>query len=260
MSRMLSLNTQDFATLRDKNMIYVDKTMYIDKMRKMGRQFFLARPRRFGKSLFASTLRYYFQGRKDLFEGLAISETEKDWTEHPVLHFAFINADYTLEGAVDNSIHGILSNFEMVWGKSSGEITFGLRFEGIIRRAYEKTGKKVVIIIDEYDNPLVEVIDKPELKEKAKYTLKGFFGALKNMDEFIEFSFLTGITKFSKTSIFSGLNHLTDISMFNSFSAICGITEMELHDNYNDVIEEFGKKQNLTLEETYSALKKFYDG
>ncbi len=251
---------QSFPEIREKNFVYVDKTQYIPMLMKRGKYFFLGRPRRFGKSLFLSMLHAYFEGREELFEGLAISRHEHDWKNFPILHLDFTGRNYTKEGSLDSALDSVLSKYETVYnchleGKEPDE-----RFENIISNVYRQTGRKVVILIDEYDKPLLDTIELPELQDMFRNELRGIYGNLKKMDSYIEFAFLTGITRFGKLNIFSDLNNLKDLSMVEDFCGICGITSEELHKYFDSGIEALAKWNNITVEDSYEQLRLNYDG
>ncbi|MDR1633171.1 MAG: ATP-binding protein, partial [Dysgonamonadaceae bacterium] len=251
---------QDFEKLRTENFLYVDKTQFVYKLAQESRPYFLGRPRRFGKSLFLSTLKAYFLGKKELFDGLYIAGVEKEWAEYPVFHIEFVGEEYSSLDNFHAKLDLNLRNIENVWGRNKKDETFAGRFMGLIQRAYEKTGKKVVVLVDEYDKPLLESFNNPELNEKMRNTLKGFYGVLKGMDAYLRLVFLTGVTKFSKVSIFSDLNMLDDISMSNHFSGICGISEAELLENFQPEIRALAERLKLTCEDAFAKLKKNYDG
>ncbi|GHT39400.1 ATPase AAA [Bacteroidia bacterium] len=258
--RNLPIGIQDFEKLRTENYLYVDKTQYLYNLAKLSVPCFLGRPRRFGKSLFLSTLKAYFLGKKELFEGLAIAELEKEWMEYPVFHLDMNVESYIRLDSLDTALDTNLKGYEKIWGKDSEETTPASRFLGLIRRACEKSGRKVVVLVDEYDKPLVSTMDNAELNEEARKTLKGFYGVLKSADAYLRFVLLTGVTKFSKVSIFSDLNQLQDISMDSRFSGICGITETELIRDFQPELHALAEKQKLTYDETLIKLKKHYDG
>ena len=260
MGKKLPIGIQSFEKLRSEGYCYIDKTSHIYNMVSEGCYYFLSRPRRFGKSLFLNTLESYFLGKKELFEGLAIAESEHDWTEYPVLHLDLNTQQYGTEKALHNKIERELTVWESIYGKATEERDFGMRFEGVIKRAYEKTGRQVVILVDEYDKPLLQAIGNTELQDAYRATLKGFYGALKSMDGCIRFAFLTGVTKFGKVSVFSDLNNLRDLSMLPQYHDICGITEEELRTNFEEEVAELASAQNMTVDETYAALRENYDG
>jgi hypothetical protein len=258
--RKLPIGIQSFEDLRTGNYVYVDKTQYLYRLVTMGKPYFLGRPRRFGKSLFLSTLKAYFEGKKHLFEGLAIAELEKDWTEYPVIYIDFNKAAYTSLQTLHNVLNHILHEHEKKWGIDAKESEYSLRFENLIKTAYEKTGQKVVVLVDEYDKPLLGTMDNFDVHEDSRIALRGFYGVLKSMDTYLRLVFLTGVTKFSKISIFSDLNQLNDISMDESCAGICGITERELLDYFQPEIESLAERQKMTKEQAVAKLKKHYDG
>jgi len=258
--RKLPIGIQDFEYLRTDNCLYVDKTRYIYKLLQHGKPYFLGRPRRFGKSLFLSTLKAYFEGKKELFEGLKISELEKDWTKYPVIYLDFNRESYSNIDFFNKALDTNLSIHEERWGRVENETTPASRLIGLIRRASEKSGKKVVVLIDEYDKPLISTMNKPELNEEMREILKGFYGVLKAEDAHLKFVFLTGVTKFSKVSVFSDLNHLDDISLDSKYSEICGISETELLQNFKPEIQALADNRKFTYDEAFAKLKKLYDG
>lgn len=256
----LPIGIQDFESLILDNYLYVDKTAIMYQLISTGRYYFLSRPRRFGKSLFLSTLKAYFLGKKELFRGLAVENLEKEWVEYPVLHLDLNTANYIDRNALVNRLSSTLNQWEDKYGSDARDIDLGTRFEGIIRRAYEKTGRRVVILVDEYDKPMLHAIGNEELQNEYRSMLKGFYGVLKSMDSYIRFAFLTGVTKFSKVSIFSDLNNLNDISLGDDYSSICGISEEELHRVFQLHVERLAEYQKMTVDEAYAELKKRYDG
>ncbi|MDR1723567.1 MAG: ATP-binding protein [Tannerella sp.] len=258
--RNLPLSIQDFGKLRTMGCVYVDKTEYIKRLLDSGSQYFLSRPRRFGKSLFLSTMKAYFLGKKELFEGLYISGVEKQWLKYPVFHLDFTGEEYTSYRHFYSALEGNVNDMEDVWGKDEREKTLPKRFEGVIKRAKEKTGLGVVILVDEYDKPLLETMFDEKLHERVLKSLKGFYGVLKKMDDCLRFVFITGVTKFSRVSIFSDLNHLTDISLRDDYSGICGLTEKELKDNFQPELKALAEHLKTTDEEAFALLKKNYDG
>ena len=267
--RRLPISTQSFKQLRNDGDLYVDKTQYIEKLFSLGRIFFLSRPHRFGKSLFLSTLKAYFEGRKDLFEGLYIAEREEEiarrqrrapWEASPVLYLELNAEDYSTPEALENCLDTHLSAWEALYGSDGVAKTLSGRFRIVVQRAYEKMGKQVVILIDEYDKPLLETVVDEALNEANRSLLKAFYEVLKQCDEYIRFAFLTGITKFSKTTLFSGVNNLKDITLDNDYDAICGFTEEELTANFSPEIEKLAEAENTTVEATRARLKKEYDG
>lgn len=256
----LPIGIQDFESLRKDGYLYVDKTRLVHKLVSNGRYYFLSRPRRFGKSLLLSTIKTYFQGKKDIFKGLAIEQLEKDWTEHPIFHLDLNTEKYDCADVLKSRLNLFLSNIEDLYGANPNEEMLGQRFEGVIRRAYEKTGQRVVILVDEYDKPLLQAIGNEELQEQYRGILKGFYGALKSMDGCIKFAMLTGVTKFGKVSVFSDLNHLNDISMSLPYYDICGITENELLQCFQPSIEVLAEFQGQTYDEAVTELRTKYDG
>ena len=258
--RKLPIGVQSFEALRNENFLYVDKTEFVYRLASEGRQYFLSRPRRFGKSLLLSTMRAYFEGKKELFTGLKISELEKDWIKYPVFYFDFNQNKYESSNDLATVLDIHLSKWEEIYGKNPdiAEENLPTRFNYLLEAAHKKTGLGVVVLVDEYDKSLLE--SDSESLEKSKKLFKGFFGNLKSCDEHLKFVFITGVTKFSKVSIFSDLNQLNDISLDKRFSSICGITETELEDIFQPEIKEMAEEQNLSYEECLSQLKKMYDG
>ncbi|MCQ2344490.1 MAG: ATP-binding protein [Paludibacteraceae bacterium] len=257
----LPVGEQDFEKIRTLGRLYVDKTEFIYKLLDSGTYFFLSRPRRFGKSLFLSTLKAFYEGKRELFEGLAIARHEDvTWEKHPVLYIDLNVNNYDSEEVLKVKLDDSLNEWEGIYGCEDKGLTLGMRFEKVIRRACEQTGKKAVILVDEYEKPLLEAIGKPKLQEAFRDTLRGFYGVLKSMDAYIEFAMLTGVTKFGKLSVFSGLNNLKDISMVERFSDICGITEEELLSNLRQEIQQMADKNDMSYEECVGELRKMYDG
>jgi hypothetical protein len=255
-TRKLPIGIQDFEKLRRGNYLYVDKTAYVHTLVQTERPYFLARPRRFGKSLFLSTLKAYFLGKKELFEGLAVAELEKEWTEYPVFYIDFNVGIYTDLRSLYQTLDYNLRYMEEQWGKVEGDNNPATRFGILIRKAYEQTGNKVVVLIDEYDKPLLGTMDDLNANDEIRTALKSFYGALKSADACLRFVFLTGVTKFSKISVFSDLNQLQD----NRFSGICGISEAELICNFQPELYALAEAEGKTCEETLAELKKHYDG
>ena len=252
---------QTFEEIRTKNYLYIDKTKYIVDFREKGMKYiFLSRPRRFGKSLFVSTLQAYFEGRKELFEGLAIADYEKEWVKHPVLHFDMSGAKHFDADALNNYLNLELLPYEKLYGKGESEIYPNERLEGIVKRAYEQTGEKAVVIIDEYDAPLLDVVHEKENLQSLRRIMQNFYSPLKKLDPYLQFCFITGITKFSQLSIFSELNNLDNISMFDQYSALCGISKTELTTQMKPDVEALGKDLGMTYEECLAELTRFYDG
>ena len=259
--RYLPIGIQTFEELRTKNYIYVDKTAFVDSLVRSGKPYFLSRPRRFGKSLFLSTLRSYFEGRKDLFEGLAISKTETEWKEYPVFYFDFNVGDFTTEENFRSSLGLKLDSYEKIYGvKNPNAKSPADRFSDLLKSAHEKTGLQAVVLVDEYDKPLLNAIDDQNLVDAFRKILKTFYGVLKGEDAHIQFVFITGVTRFDKVSIFSDLNNLNDISLSEKYSAICGISQEELEENFVPEIEAMAEKNGYSKEECLAELKKNYDG
>ena len=228
------IGIQTFEKIIEGGYAYVDKTELVYKLVSSGEYYFLSRPRRFGKSLLTTTLEAYSQGRKDLFKGLAMDRLEKDWVEYPVFHLDFSGESYTKEEVTQSVINKFLLNKEAVYGTGEGETTFGLRLVGLLQRAYEQTGRKSVILIDEYDKPLTDTIGQQEIQDRNREILQGLYGNLKKADSYIKFAFLTGVSRYGKLGIFSAANNPEDISMVKDYATICGITETELHSVFDD--------------------------
>ncbi len=238
----------------------MDKTDLIHQIVRTGGYYFLSRPRRFGKSLLISTMEAYFQGKKGLFKGLAIENLEKDWTEYPVLHLDLSGVTYTDENVLNEKMESALSQWEQKYGIDNTFTVDGIRFENIIKTAYEKTGKPVVILIDEYDKPLLDSAGNETLREAFRSRLQGFYSVMKSQDGKLRFGFLTGVTKLGKLSIFSGLNNLNDISMNFRYADICGISEKDLHAYFDESVREMAEANGISQEECYAKLKDYYDG
>ena len=264
------IGIQDFESIITGDYVYVDKTALIYRLVTEGKIYFLSRPRRFGKSLLVSTLEAYFKGKKELFKGLAIDDLEKNWAEHPVFHISFGGENFIEQGALENKISVALDNWEKLYGKSPIANTFGGRFLYILQAAHQKTGKRAVVLIDEYDKPLLDVLDTGmaivvegqlrQLEEHHRNILKGFYSVFKEADAHLQFVLLTGVTKFSQVSVFSGFNQPEDISMSRDFEALCGITEKELYHYFAVPIAEMAKEYGCSVEEMKERLKKQYDG
>ena len=260
METKLPIGVQSFEKIRTEGYKYVDKTNLVYDIANNFNVCFLSRPRRFGKSLLVSTLEAYFLGRKELFKGLAIENLEKDWVEYPVLHLDLNLGEYKKEEGLVSVLNDALSGWELEYGSMQSEVTPALRFRGIIRRAFQKTGKKIVVLVDEYDKPLIRTITDKDLQEKHRTTMKDFYTVLKTCDDYIKFSFLTGVTKFSKVSIFSDLNNFKDISMLVDYYDICGITETELRNQFQTEVQAFARKFKCSIDGAYQMLKENYDG
>jgi len=258
--RKLPIGIQDFEKLRTNNFVYVDKTQYVYLLAQLGAPYFLSRPRRFGKSLFLSTLKAYFEGKKHLFEGLKIAELEKEWTKYPVIYIDFNVGLLTRAENVANKIKKQLEELTVLWDNNCDYEDLAIKFKAVIKAAYEQTGQKVVVLIDEYDKPLINTMDAPTANEEIRTLLKSFYGVLKSADAYLRFVFLTGVTKFSKVSIFSDLNQLTDISLHKQFAEICGISETELLQNFQPEIQALAERRKISYDEAFAELKKRYDG
>jgi len=258
--RKLPIGIQSFEKLRTQGYMYVDKTVAVYKIASTSIPYFLSRPRRFGKSLLISTFEAYFQGRKDLFEGLAIAEMETKWEKFPVLHLDLNAEKFNSVEHLDAILSGHLNKWEDVYGKDTREETLSRRFEGVIRRAYEKTGKGVVVLIDEYDKPMISNVLDTTLTDEYRKTLKAFYGVLKSSDRYLRFVFLTGVTKFAQVSVFSDLNQLVDISIKPDYATLCGITKNELIQVFTPELKILAEKQKLTFDEAVEKMVQQYDG
>ena len=254
------IGIQTFSKIIEEGYAYVDKTAFVHQLGANGGYYFLSRPRRFGKSLLVTTLEAYFQGRKDLFKGLAMEQLEKDWKVYPVFHIDLNTGLYTNPEGLVSIIDGHLRYFEKNYGIKSDNLSLSERFKVLIRNAYEQTGQKVVILVDEYDKPLLQAIGNEELQDSYRSLLKSFYGVAKSMDGCIHLAFFTGVTKFSKVSVFSDLNNLMDITLDRQFEEICGITEKEIHDNLDAEVGLMAEANRLTKEDCYAKLKENYDG
>ena len=259
--RILPIGIQDFPRIRDDGYLYVDKTEFVHKLATEGSAYFLSRPRRFGKSLLLSTLGAYFEGRKELFHGLAIERLEQDWIEYPVLRLDLNAERYDAPEGLHSILNSHLCRWEERFGApSADEDTLSRRFLGVIRRAERTTGRRVVVLVDEYDKPLLSTIGKPDLHEAMKGVLKAFYGVLKSADAHLKFVLLTGVTKFGQVSVFSDLNQLTDLSLHPAYGALCGITHSELLDNFRPELETLAARQKLSWEECIAEVRRMYNG
>ena len=254
------IGIQDFEDLQRNGYAYVDKTNFVYKLADEGKYYFLSRPRRFGKSLFLSTLEAYFQGKKELFKGLAIYDLETEWKKYPIFYIDLNTANFREKDSLYTVLNDYLTTWESKYGTRESEATLALRFKGVIARAAEKEGCGVVILIDEYDKPILQTLRDPELQAEHRAQLKAFYSVLKTQDRYIKFAFLTGVTKFGKVSVFSDLNNLTDISMDHRYISICGMTEKELLTNFKEGINELAEANGDTEEATIAKLKARYDG
>ena len=269
MPRRMPLGTQDFEKLRDFEDLYVDKTRYIEKLFSTGNVFFLSRPHRFGKSLFLSTLKAYFEGKKELFDGLYIAKVEEElarkqkrepWEAHPVLYFDLNAKVYDDKAALRTRLNQQLQKHEELYSVTPKSNDPDDRLVDLINSLFQKTGKRVVILVDEYDKPLLETIENEELNQANRAMLRAFYEVIKQCDGAIHFALLTGITKFSKTTLFSSVNNLKDISLLDEFAGVCGFTEQELLQHFNPEIEQLAQATKTSVEKTIETLKKKYDG
>jgi len=260
MAKLYPIGIQNFEKIRRDGFFYIDKTKLVYSLVKTGSYYFLSRPRRFGKSLLISTLEAYFEGKKELFEGLAIEKLEKDWVKYPVLHLDLNARQYENLDSLKSELNKHLEIWEKQYGDEYKDRALEERFYHVITKAYEKTGRPVVILVDEYDKPLLQAIGNEDLQTKYRNALKAFYGVLKSMDGFIKFALLTGVTKFGKVSVFSDLNNLKDISMDHRYIEICGITEKEIHENLEPELHDLADAQEMTYEEVCQELKERYDG
>ena len=258
--RRYPIGIQNFEELRNRQCVYVDKTELVYRLANTDKVYFFSRPRRFGKSLLISTLEAYFQGKKELFTGLAVERLEKDWIKYPILHLDLNIEKYDTPESLDNILEKSLTAWEKLYGAEPSERSFSLRFAGIIERACKQAGQRVVILVDEYDKPMLQAIGNEKLQKQFRDTLKPFYGALKTMDGYIKFAFLTGVTKFGKVSVFSDLNNLDDISMRKDYVEICGVSDQELHENLDIELHEFAETQGLSYDKLCTKLKEYYDG
>lgn len=254
------IGIQTFDKIREDGYVYVDKTELIYDIVRKGGYYFLSRPRRFGKSLLVSTMEAYFRGRKELFDGLAISQLEKDWMEYPVLHMDFSGKSYSDETVLSKVLDDQLCKWEQEYGCENRSDVPGIRFGNVVEAAFNKTGRQVAILIDEYDKPVIDNLTREELREPFRSALQGFYSVMKSKDAFIKFGFLTGVTKIGQMSVFSGLNNLNDISRDERYVSICGITETELRQYFDESVEGLALKNKLTKDECYERLARMYDG
>ncbi len=259
--KLYPIGIQTFERIRKEDKLYIDKTEYIYRMsHTSGTYFFLGRPRRFGKSLLVSTMQSYFEGKKDLFKGLAIEKLEKEWTEYPVLHFDMSGGKHMEKEQLEEYLCDMLEEQENMLGVTGKDKAPNLRFKDLILQMYRKTGKQVVVLIDEYDAPLLDVAHEKGKLDELRNVMRNFYSPLKKYEEYLRFVFLTGITKFSQLSIFSELNNITNISMDNEYAGICGITEEELLEQMSEDIEMLSKTLDLSADMTVAKLKEHYDG
>ena len=245
MARKLPIGIQSFEDLRKKGYLYIDKSALVYQLATEGKTYFLSRPRRFGKSLLMSTMEAYFLGKKELFKGLALESLEKEWEKFPVMHLDLNAENYNSVESLERILNEHLCFWENKYGTSDSETSLSLRFKGVIRRASEQTGLQTVVLIDEYDKPLLQTIGNKELQEQYKNILKAFYGVLKSADAYLRFVFLTGVTKFGQVSVFSDLNQLKDISMDARYATICGITDEELRRDLQPELESLAANEGL---------------
>ena len=264
------IGIQDFESIINGGYVYVDKTALVYRLVTEGKIYFLSRPRRFGKSLLVSTLEAYFKGKKDMFNGLAIDSLEKEWAEYPVFHLSFGGENFLKHGALDTKLENIIGVWETEYGTDPNYTTLGNRFQYVLKAAHQKYGRRAVVLIDEYDKPLLDVLDTGMktsdghnellLEEHNRNVLKGFYSVFKEADKDLQFVLLTGVTKFSQVSVFSEFNQPEDISMSRDYEALCGITEEELYSYFAEPIAELAKVNDCTIDEMKQMLKKQYDG
>ena len=269
MHRRLPIGIQSFEKVRRDGFVYVDKTAYVHELAQAGVPAFLSRPRRFGKSLLVSTMRAYFEGRRELFAGLDAERLEEEsaaeeggepWVARPVFHLDFNGADYTREGGLEGKLDAMLRRLEGAWGVDPEGLGAGDRFQNLLERAHQRSGHRVAVLVDEYDKPLLEAVDDPALEESNRAALKAFFSVLKGADEHLRFAFLTGVTKFSKVSIFSDLNQLRDVSLSKDYAAVCGITEPELLATFGPELGALAAQLGTDAAGCLGALRDKYDG
>ena len=257
------IGIQSFDQIIEDGYVYIDKTDMVYSLVNEGKIYFLSRPRRFGKSLLVSTLKNYFLGRKELFRGLKIDSLEKDWKVYPVFHMDFNGGEYTCPGSLRDAITGYISDWEKEYSIEDGsmDINLGLRFKRILVKAHEQSGRRAVVLVDEYDKPILDVLDVDKnLEEEHRNILKGFYSVFKGADEHLQFVFLTGVTKFSQVSVFSGFNQPFDISMHSRYETLCGITQEELDATFREPMESMAKAYRCSYEEMRNRLKAQYDG
>jgi len=258
--RNLPVGIQSFEVLRTDNYLYVDKTALIYRLASTSIPFFLSRPRRFGKSLLLSTFKAYFEGRKDLFEGLDIAGLETKWEKFPILYLDLNAEKYISAECLDSILFFHLGEWEKLYGKNDKEQSLSSRFAGVIKRAYEKTGKRVVVLIDEYDKPMLSAILDEHLTKTYLTILKAFYGVLKSSGQYLRFLFITGVTKFAQVSVFSDLNQLADISMTTDYASLCGITKNEMLQFFTPELHILAEKQDMTFDEAVAKMMQLYDG
>lgn len=254
------IGMQDFEGLRTAGFVYVDKTDLVYKLAQEGKVYFLSRPRRFGKSLLLSTLEAYFLGKKELFRGLAIERLETEWAEHPVLHLDLNIGEYKSAESLNKKLDAFLRPLEQEFGKDDVLTEAGQRFEVLIKRIAEKTGKKVVVLVDEYDKPLLQALGDDALMEEYRSTLKAFYGVLKSADKYLRLSLLTGVTRFSKVDMFCELNSLWDISYDPQIQSICGVTDKEIDTYFYSDVEQLAENLGINVEQVHNKMREMYGG
>lgn len=254
------VDTDQFQIIREQGLLYVDKTDLMFDLANRYRYVFLARPRRFGKSLLCNTFKAYFQGQKELFEGLKVMEMEKEWKKHPVLHFTLSGLKNVTVPLAQSKLENLISDYEKIYGRDPELKTPGARFRGLVHRAKEQTGENVVVILDEYDAAIMRLMYEPERLADMRSMLREFYQVLKDEGAYLRFVFITGVTKFSQLSIFSELNNLNQISLDNRYSGICGITQEELDTVLRPCIEDYAQNLHISVDDAYALLKKNYDG
>lgn len=258
--RKLPIGIQSFEFLRSEGYLYVDKTALIYRLATTGKPYFLSRPRRFGKSLLLSTLEAYYLGKKELFHGLAIEKLEKDWAVHPVMHLSLNAEKYDSTERLENMLVSQLEVWEAKYGVTEINSSNSIRFATVIRCAYEQTGKRVVVLIDEYDKPLLRSFDKPELQQEFRETLTAFYTVLKDADPWLQFVFITGVTKFAQMGIFSNLNQLNDISFDLDYNTLCGMTQEEIEHTFAPELQRLASRNGMTYQDAVAHLTRRYDG
>lgn len=260
MLRKLPIGIQSFEKLRSEGFLYVDKTALVFRLAQAGIPCFLSRPRRFGKSLLLSTFEAYFKGKKELFEGLAVEQLEQNWYEYPVLHIDLNAEKYDSRERLEKILELQLESWEAQYGVNKGTMTYSGRFATVIKRAYEQTGRRVVVLIDEYDKPMLRTFDNPQLQEDFRETLTAFYTVLKSSDAYLQFVFITGVTKFAQMGIFSTLNQLNDISFDLEFNTLCGMTRTEIETVFAPELQLLAKQTDTAYYEVLEQLTRQYDG
>ena len=260
MRRKLPIGIQNFEKLRSEGFMYVDKTAFVFRLAQAGVPCFLSRPRRFGKSLLLSTLEAYFKGKKELFKGLAIEQLEQDWFEYPVLHLDLNAEKYDSRERLEKMLELQLESWEEMYGVDKGTMTYSGRFSTIIRRACEQTGRRVVVLVDEYDKPMLQTFDNPDMQEDFRKTLTAFYTVLKSADPYLQFVFITGVTKFAQMGIFSTLNQLNDISLDLEYNTLCGMTCAEIKATFASELQALAAQAGITYEQAVEQLTRRYDG